>query len=201
MVNVFNEILAKAQHEDMLDAHSKKSRKWIREEASKADIEDSQKSVRPMAVQHGKSFVRMGRLYLFRYSPANHATLPYYDTLPVVFPFSFTESGFTGINLHYLPHDLRAILMDRLYPLVNNDAFDDSTYLKKLTYEILNSTARFKYFRPCIKQYLNNRTTSRFIYIPPSQWELALFLPLEKFKKAPKTRVHQDSRRIIRNIR
>ena len=48
-----------------------------------------------------------GGLYLFQYDAKHKDTLPYWDKLPLVFPFRKVPDGFYGLNLHYLPYGLR----------------------------------------------------------------------------------------------
>ena len=91
---------------------------------------------------------------------------------------------------------LRARLMDTLYDQANNDSFDETTRLR-LTYNILSSAARFRYFKPCVKFYLNNQIDSRIYFIHPDEWEIALFLPIHKFQNAKPAEVHRDSRNTI----
>lgn len=141
--------------------------------------------------------VQVGRMYLFYYDPKLKDELPYYDRFPLIFPFKKVTGGFYGINMHYLPHMLRAKLMDNLYNLANNKANDDTTKLR-LSYQLLNASAKYKYFKPCVKHYLNNHVRSRFLWIPSQQWDTALFLPLEKFVGASKQQVWRDSRRMVR---
>ena len=138
----------------------------------------------------------VGRMYLFHYDPKTKEDLPYYDTFPLIFPFRKVGDGFYGINLHYLPHVLRARLMDSLYTLVNNTNYDDTTKLR-ISYQILESSSQFKYFKPCVKHYLNSHVRSRFLWIPADQWKTALFLPLERFEKANKATVWKQSRRSV----
>lgn len=142
------------------------------------------------------SKLMIGRMYLFYYDPKTKEELPYYDRFPLIFPFNRVDDGFYGINMHYLPHVLRARLMDNLYNLANNTKNDDTTRLR-LSYEILNASSRYKYFKPCVKHYLNSHVRSRFLWIPADQWKTALFLPLERFAKASKNKVWQDSRRLV----
>lgn len=138
----------------------------------------------------------VGRMYLFMYDAKTKADLPYYDRLPLIFPFKKVKDGFYGINLHYLPPLLRAKLMDSLRTLANNTAYDDTTKLR-LSYNILNSAARFKLFVPCVKHYLNSHTRSRFLWVPASQWNNVIFLPLERFSGARREKVWRDSQRMV----
>ena len=70
-----------------------------------------------------------GRLNMFFYDPKFKKTLPYYDTFPLVLPLEKYPDGFLGINLHYLPMNLRIRLLDRLVDYSNNTKFDESTRL------------------------------------------------------------------------
>lgn len=146
-----------------------------------------------------RTSIQPGFMYLFNYDPKLKEELPYYDRYPLVFPFEKTEDGFLGMNLHYLPPVLRAKLMDNLYPLVNNLKFDGTTKLK-MSYAMLKSAARYKYFTPCIKRYLNSHVKSKFLLIPANEWDVALFLPLERFEKRSKNKVFADSRIKINGI-
>jgi hypothetical protein len=109
------------------------------------------------------------------------------------------DDGFLGLNLHYLPLDLRANLMDSLYILINSSNMEsDNTRLIKLNYEKIESQRRFVVAYPCIKKYLHRRIRSRVAYIPPNEWELALFLPTQQFRKRSEATVWLDSRKQIR---
>lgn len=139
-----------------------------------------------------KSRIEIGHMYFFSYDPKTKDDLPYYDRLPLIFPFNSTSAGIYGINMHYLPYGLRAKLMDALYSIISDTRFDEKTRLK-LSYDVLNSTSRFKYFKPCIKQYLYSHIRSQFVHIRADEWNNALFLPVERFQKASKERVFRDS--------
>jgi hypothetical protein len=45
-----------------------------------------------------------------------------------------------------------------------------------------------------VKQYLFSQMNSRFMYVYPSEWDIALFLPLERFSKATKSQVWAESK-------
>lgn len=140
-----------------------------------------------------RNVILPGRMYLFQYDAKHKSTLPYYDIFPLVFPFKKVPGGFLGLNVHYLPFNYRARLMDSLYDLsVNREKNDESTRLR-LAYSVLESSAKFKFFKPCVKHYLNNNVTSRFVYIEPNEWNIALFLPLQRFAGATTRQVYNDS--------
>ena len=195
MAIVFDTILNKGVRAGEIPARTETSRDWYRKTAQ------SYKTVneRQMMV-NGKERLTMrpmvGSMYMYYYDPKHKATLPYYDAFPLVFPYKKVEGGFMGINLHYLPLPLRAKLMDALYDVSNNERYDETTRLK-LNYNVLNSTAKFKYFKPCIKHYLTDQMRSRFLYVYPSEWDMALFLPLERFRGASKQKVWAESKKLI----
>lgn len=168
------------------------ARDWYREKAREVV------SINPnRIINQNKTFnrttIRPGFMYLFGYDPKFKEELPFYDRFPLIFPFKTEEGGFLGMNLHYLPHIMRARLMDQLYELTNNERFDETTKIRA-SYQLLNSAARYKYFKPCVKRYLNNHLTTRFLFIPSNEWDIALFLPLERFEKKNKSSVYRDSR-------
>ena len=133
---------------------------------------------------------------MFYYDAKHKDTLPYFDRFPLIFPFKKVDGGFMGLNMHYLPLQYRAKLMDSLYDLTTNERYDERTKLE-LSYKILNSAGRFRYFKPCVKHYLTGQLRSRFMYIYPSEWDMALILPLERFQGASKTKVWSDTRRAL----
>ena len=174
--------------------NSLEARNWLRQKAAEV------RSVNPKAtITQGPVLTNRiitGEMYLFAYDPKTKEDLPYYDRFPLVFPFRRVTGGFYGINMHYLPPLLRAKLMDALYDTINNDKMDETTRLK-INYRILQSAAKFRFFEPCVKHYLNNHVKSRFLKVDPTQWDVALFLPLERFAKANKLRVYADSKKKI----
>jgi hypothetical protein len=147
---------------------------------------------------------QVGFMYHFFYDPKTKDDLPYYDRFPLVFPFKrgfvrqrAIESGsFLGINLHYLPPQLRARLMDGLYTISTDKTFDENTRIR-LSYNILNKASKFRFFKPCVKRYLVNRVRSRFVKINADQWDTALFLPTERFVKKSKSYVQRQSRKML----
>lgn len=174
--------------------NSLEARNWLRQKAAEV------RNVSPkVTIQQGPiltSRVVTGSMYLFAYDPKTKEDLPYYDRFPLVFPFRRVSDGFYGINMHYLPPLLRAKLMDALYDTANNNKMDETTRLR-INYRILQSAAKFRYFEPCVKHYLNNHVKSRFLRVDPTQWDVALFLPLERFAKANKLKVYADSKKKI----
>ena len=129
---------------------------------------------------------------MFYYDAKTKDTLPFWDRFPLVFPIELYNDGFLGINLHYLPPLMRARLMNALYLTINNKNYDDTTKLK-INYSILRGASRFKYFEPCIKKYLFSQVRSRYFYVTPNEWDMALMLPTERFVGATKQQIYTNS--------
>jgi len=195
MAGVFDTIITKGVRTGQVPARTDAARKWYRETASGYG-RISERAMLRQETDRLTSTIKPGDMYMYMYDPKYKDTLPYYDRFPLVFPFRVEADRFWGINLHYLPLNYRAILMDSLYDLTNNSRYDESTKLR-LSYHTLNRAAKFRYFEPCVKQYLFSHLNSRFMYIYPSEWDIALFLPTERFAKASKTQVFAKSRKII----
>ena len=194
-VTIFDEILTRGVRSGQIPARENRARDWYRNAASDRRRMNERTLLRSDTSRY-KTRMRLGDMYMFYYDPKYKETLPYYDRFPLVFPFKKVPGGFLGINLHYLPLPLRARLMDALYDLTTNTRYDETTRLR-LTYNILNSSAKFKWFKPCIKRYLTEKMDSRFWYVYPSEWDVALFLPLERFAKKNKRQVQSISRKSL----
>lgn len=169
---------------------------WLREQARSVRSVQNPKQLLTKPSDRLVTSLTVGRMYLFMYDPKFKNELPYYDRFPLIFPFKRVKGGFYGINMHYLPHILRARLMDALMGLANNNNNDDTTKLR-LSYQVLNNLSRYRFFKPCVKHYLNTHVKTRFLWVPADQWETALFLPLERFVGATKQQVWQDSRKMV----
>lgn len=139
----------------------------------------------------------LGRLYLFTYDPKTKEQLPYYDVFPLVLVLERDGNSFLGLNLHYLPLKYRVVFLDKLLDLAQLDKNGDIKRVQ-VTYDILSASKRFKEFRPCIKRYLLDHVKSKILAVQPDEWETAVFLPLQHFKKAPARKVWEDSVQEIR---
>ena len=135
----------------------------------------------------------LGKMYFYSYDPKWKNELPWYDTFPLVFPIEKYTDGFLGLNFHYLPPKHRAILMDQLKMFANNKKYDETTKLK-LTYNMLKGFTKIKRARPTVHRYLSSKVKSQYVLVNADEWEVALFLPVERFRKASKKKVWAHSK-------
>lgn len=145
------------------------------------------------------SEVHLGKMSMFYYDPKWKDQLPYFDRFPLIIPLELYSDGFLGLNLHYLPPGYRATLMDALYNNVYPDK-DEITDKKRIriTYNIVKSASRTNLFKPCIKRYLYTHLRSKIYLVPPEDWDVALFLPTQRFEKEGSRKVWQESMEKIR---
>jgi len=194
MANIFKNLEIEAFRAG-ITPRTKESRDWFRKRLSgirrinRSEIMKSE----PIKLANRKL---LGSMQMFFYDPKHKDTLPYYDAFPLVIVIGPAKDGFLGLNLHYLPPVLRAKFLDALMDVTTNEKYNESTRFD-ITYEMLKSATKFKYFKPCVKHYLNKHVRSRFARIPAPEWEIATFLPTADWQKASGSTVYKDSRRMI----
>jgi hypothetical protein len=160
------------------------------------------KNITPQKVLKGDvsqltTTITPGKLYMYAYDPKLKDELPYYDRFPLVFPFRKTQDGFIGLNMHYLPYDLRIKLLDALLVFKSNSRWDETTRLK-YSWAMIDGVSKYAAAKPCVKQYLSSHIRSQFRQISAEDWATAMLLPVERFIGASKQQVWTDSRKIIR---
>jgi hypothetical protein len=121
-----------------------------------------------------------GSMYMFFYDPKTKDVLPYYDQFPLIFCIDVSAKGFTGLNLHYIRPTLRLKLFEALRTRTSNRNYDDDTKLL-ISYQTLRAASKYRFYRPCFKQYLKGHVISKIKLVHPSQWQNSLFLPNESF--------------------
>lgn len=196
--NIFTTILRDAEKSKKAQKLGSKSLSWFRRKV-KSSTKGEKVSTKSLMSRKDDltSKVLIGKMFHFKYDPKTKEQLPYYDIFPLVIPIEIDQNSILGLNLHYLPPRLRAKLMDKLFDTMNDKKLSSSSRLR-VTYKLLAGAARYKYFRPTLKRYLNSHVRSRFLEIPPEEWQIALFLPTQRFQKSSEKAVWKDSRKIAR---
>lgn len=174
---------------------SKESRAWFMNKAKNLNVSRS-KLMKEEPIEL-RSRPAVGRMYMYFYDPKTKDTLPYYDRFPLIIMVGPAPKGFMGLNLHYLPLDVRAKFLDALLGTINNERYDESTRFR-LSYDMLKRASRLRAFKPCLKRYLSSHVRSRLALVPAPEWEIATFLPTADFEKASSSEVYKDSRRKMR---
>jgi hypothetical protein len=178
-----------------LQQRTKQSRAWfiknlknIRLMSRKALLND------PALVQRKRPLI--GRMFMFFYDPKTKETLPYYDEFPLVIMVGPAPGGFYGLNLHYLSPKLRAVFFDELMDYMTNTKYNDKTRLR-LTYDLLNQSRKLRLFEPCFKRYLFSHIQSKTAEVPPTEWEIAMFMPTDSFVGATRNSIWQETKQFL----
>ena len=184
MASVFDTIKMKAGDTD-------RSNSWYKSQVSRIASGTTAQEL----FRQGKLAKRpsVGRLNLFGYNPKLRRTLPYYDIFPLVLPLEAIPGGFIGMNFHYLPPLLRMRLLERMQAKATDKRFDSKTKFD-VTY---SDVKRLSIVKPTIKKYLYSYVQTGFLRINADEAATAIFLPVQRFKKAPDSVVYRDSRRFI----
>ena len=194
MSNLFQKLEIEAFRKG-ITPRSKESMAWFRNKAQK--LSPSRRDLLRDESLTLKNRPRVGDMFMYFYDPKTKDTLPYYDRFPLTILVDRAPKGFYGLNLHYLPLDVRAKFLDALLDNLNNKRYDESTRFR-LSYEMLKGAAKLRAFRPCFKRYLSSHVRSRFAKVEAPEWEIATFLPTADFEKASSTEVYRESRRKMR---
>lgn len=190
---IFQQLAQKGSAKGIQQDNTLDARNWFRNAAKQVTRVNNAQIMREKdRLTNRMTRYSIGRMFMFYYDAKTKDTLPFWDRFPLVFPIELYNDGFLGINLHYLPPLMRARLMNALYLTINNKNYDDTTKLR-INYNILRGASRFKYFEPCIKKYLFSQVRSRYFYVTPNEWDMALMLPTERFVGATKQQVYTNS--------
>lgn len=195
----FYKLWDEAQKKGLTLEKEKAARQWAQDQAKKVNVYDPVLFMK----EYGRDFKRrqmnVGQMYLFRYDAKlknDPKKLPYWDSYPLVFVIEDQGDSFLSLNLHYLPPAMRARLLDALHSIATNKKYNDNQKLA-LNYQLLVSSAKFRWFAPCVKRHLKSHIISPFYKISSEFWSFAIFLPLEQFNRKSKSYVWKESAKII----
>tara|TARA_Y100001937_G_scaffold61292_1_gene83969 strand:- start:2600 stop:3193 length:594 start_codon:yes stop_codon:yes gene_type:complete len=195
MASLFDTLQAGAQRAGVT-ARTKKSREWFQDKVKELGNVSRTSLLKDDALDPVSTEIA-GNMYMYFYDPKTKETLPYYDRFPLVIMVEDAKGGFYGLNLHYLRPDVRAAFLDELMKLAPKKA-TEKTRLTKMRYSLLKGVQKYKEFKPCFKHYLTSHIKSKLVRVPMTDWEIAIFLPTEQFKKKGKAAVWAESLKIAR---
>ena len=202
-VNIFQTIRARIEKNNAMLPMEKRAMFWFK--SFHTELTDWQRKVGKPKFQDlthepiskriiSSSRILPGFCYFFLYEPAGKAGLPYYDRFPFVLVLDVNEDSFTALNFHYLSYYWRAWLFDNLYEhrQKNTDPLKVSMNFK---YDWLATGNKYKQFRPCYRRYLFRNLQSPLMQVGETEWEIALWLPVEMFVKESASAIWKSSER------
>ena len=173
-------------------ARTRDSQLWFQKNVKKLGTVSRTALLKDDALDPQSKFIS-GNMYMYFYGPKFKDTLPYYDRFPLSIMVEPAKGGFYGLNLHYLAPGVRARFLDELMNTAPKNITDRSRL--KLRYNLLQGVKKYKEFKPCFKHYLMNHVESKMVRVPMTDWEIAIFLPTEQFKKVKGQSVWRYSRK------
>jgi len=192
MASLFDTLQARAFRAGVTP-RSKESMAWFKNNVKKlADV--NQRSLLKDPALDATKNPKPGDMMMYFYDPKFKEELPYYDRFPLTLLVQPAKGGFHGLNLHYLAPGVRARFLDELMELAPKN-MNDTSRLVRLRYNLLKGAAKYKEFKPCFKHYLMDHVESQIVRVPMTEWEIAIFLPTEQFKKVKAQSVWRYSRK------
>jgi len=194
MASLFDTLQANAQRAGVT-SRTRRSQLWFQKNIKKLNMPTRQKLLKDKALDPVSKEIA-GNMYMYFYDPKTKDELPYYDRFPLTIMVQPEKGGFSGLNLHYLSPGVRARFLDELMATAPKN-INDMTRLK-LRYKLLAGTKKYKEFKPCWKRYLGSNVRSRLVRVPMTDWEIAIFLPVQQFVKRKDNYVWNQSRKQYR---
>jgi len=199
-IKVFDKILIQGINAGQIPARTQQAREWFRKRARRSGTTTAGDITLKAEQDRLRGRPQIGKMYFYNYDPKfknDNKVLPYYDIFPCVVIVDYTKDGWYGLNFHYLGLKERATLLDALYNVTSDTRYDLATRFR-ITYNMLNTMSQFKEFRPTLKRYIASRVGNKIVEVFSSEWDIAMFLPVESFKKASARKVWADSRKKIK---
>jgi hypothetical protein len=191
MASLFSNLLASvtnrfrslfiATPEDEMKIKIEKSRDRIRALARQAIAPDPERDILSqddIDYTDTMSPSLIGKLVFFKYE----AITPniFYDMFPMVFPISVEYPTFIGYNFHHLDILTRAYVLDNMFPLAATTEYLPDGSKFNMSYETVKNSPHLMDLPGCLRKYRLDKIQSPIAIIPPSEWDIALFLPLER---------------------
>lgn len=198
MASIFDTISAAAFRAG-IRSRTPKSEEWFSQKVKELQIPSRNKLLKDTALEK-RTKPLVGDMVMYFYDPKTKEDLPYYDRFPLTIMVGPAPGGFTGLNLHYINPVARARLLNELFKLAPKDLKPDSR-LQRLRYDLLQGVRKYKEFEPCFKRYLTSHVKSQMSRVPMTDWETAIYLPIQQFKKKSSRTVWAQSRKIYQSGR
>jgi len=190
---ILKDLFQKDLNQEVFEARTRVSLEWYRKKIQTYYGNTSLKLDTKIIPHTPINHINPGWMYSFKYNPKHKDKLPYYDLFPLVLIIKPVPGGFLGLNFHYLRPVDRAFFMDALYKFETPDTRNNTLRIN-ITYNILQSSRRMRFYKACIKRYRYYNIGNFFLPVTPEEWDMALFLPTERFKNETKKDIWEDSR-------
>lgn len=141
----------------------------------------------------------VGKMYMFIYDPVHKKELPYFDRFPCTLLYSRSTNGFSGLNFHYLPYQMRIQLLYRLLQYKTNPKMDETTKIK-FQWAAIKGVSKFAAAVPAFHNYNFSGLRSTFREIRAYEWATAVLLPVEQFVKLADDRIWDKSRKLAMRL-
>jgi hypothetical protein len=136
-----------------------------------------------------------GGMFFFSYDAKYKDTLPYWDKFPLIILLENKGSHFLGVNIHYLPYEVRSLIIAEIA--------SKSQYIKEndmlvsdISYEIIKRSKNYKDLKEyCIKLYLKSNVKSRILPVEAHEWLFAANLPVADMQKQSNSKVWKKYKR------
>jgi hypothetical protein len=192
-MSIFDKISAAAFRAG-IQSRTPKSEEWFTSKVKELSMPSRTKLLKDEALEK-RSKVLVGDMVMYFYDPKTKDTLPYYDKFPLTIVVGPAPGGFYGLNLHYVNPVARARLLNELFKLAPKNLTTDSR-LARLRYDMLQGVKKYKEYEPCFKRYLISNVKSQMSRVPMTDWETAIYLPIQQFKKKSSRSVWAQSRKV-----
>ena len=177
--DIYQKALVQTIRAHGLPQRTKASQEWFAQQAKSIEFLNKKEFLRdqnnrPAVTPRG---IEPGSMYTFNYDAKWKEELPVWDRYPLIFPFNIQGKYIYGLNMHYLPHALRAQLMDALTGVATDTKYTQNTKLK-ISWKIIKEVAKSELYEPTVHCYIKSHIKSRVKFINPQEWVFTLYLPL-----------------------
>ena len=120
----------------------------------------------------------IGQVLLFAYKPTSRVKV--YDRYPLVIVTGFSGSGFTGINLHYIPPSDRLKMVLLMSNMLYNQKENDPQKMRIRVLSLFNKKIFTKYYGTVFNNYSVANIMGKPKITTPEEWVNFAFLPVFK---------------------
>lgn len=137
----------------------------------------------------------LGQVVLFHYRPS--PKMKFFDRYPLVIITGIHETGFSGINLHYIPPIDRIKMILLMGAAVFNRKETDIQKIRVRILSLLNKKIFTKYYGTVYNNYTTRNILGKAKITTPEEWAHFAFLPM--FKGISPSKLYSDILKEVNN--